>query len=409
MIKNLWDWFRIKYSKIINSIAFIPAFIAILFLALSALMILFDYSETGKQLKEDIGWLSLKDASTARSIIQAIVTGIISLAVFSFSMVMIVLNQAASYLSNRVLDKLIGNRFQQLILGIYLGTIVYGLALLTTRRDIDSGIYVPALSTYFLIILTVVDIFLFIYFLHYITQSVKYETIIDRICMQTKHTIEKKCTLREEPDEPEKLMNGKLILSPRSGVYEGFHEKYLLDFCKQHNIVISLLHTPGTFLIMDTPLITIQGKNDLDENFIKQLLTHVHITNNETIEANYLYGFRQLMEIAVKGLSPGQNDPGTAVEALRAISDLLHFRINLFPHNSYKDDNGIARILAKQKSFNEIFNDTLLPIWDYGKNDRILQKELLNILKQLKVSNNSAVEQLFSEVQMHLAEYKLRH
>ncbi len=199
MKNNFWEWFKIRYSKIVNSIAFIPVLIAIAFLGLAVFMIYFDHSDTGKQIKENFGWLSLKDATTARSIIQAIVTGIISLAVFSFSMVMIVLNQAASNLSNRVLDKLIGNTFQQIILGIYLGTIVYGLALLTTIRDIDSGIYVPALSTYLLIILTVVDIFLFIYFIHYITQSVKYETIIKRICSQTKSTIKKKCTLSEEP------------------------------------------------------------------------------------------------------------------------------------------------------------------------------------------------------------------
>ncbi|MBK7570359.1 MAG: DUF2254 domain-containing protein [Bacteroidetes bacterium] len=67
------------------------------------------------------------DASTARSIISSIAAGIITLTVFSFSMVMIVLNQSASQLSNRILDKLIGSRFQQVVLGVYVGTIVYSL------------------------------------------------------------------------------------------------------------------------------------------------------------------------------------------------------------------------------------------------------------------------------------------
>src|SRR5664279_1731398 len=158
----------------VNSIAFYPAIIAIIFLVLSLLSITFDFSEEGMQIKSHLHWLRLRDASTARSIISSITAGIITLTVFSFSMVMIVLNQTASQLSNRILDKLIGSRFQQVVLGIYVGTIVYALFLLSTVRNIDSGVQIPALSTYLLIVLTIIDIFLFIYFLHYITQSIKY-------------------------------------------------------------------------------------------------------------------------------------------------------------------------------------------------------------------------------------------
>ncbi len=70
---------------------------------------------------------------------------------------------------------------------------MYAFFLLSTIRDIDSGIYVPALSTYLLIALTIIDIFLFIYFLPYITQSVKYGTIIHRIHKQTKEVLEQNC------------------------------------------------------------------------------------------------------------------------------------------------------------------------------------------------------------------------
>jgi uncharacterized membrane protein len=408
MKNNFWEWFKIRYSIIINSIAFIPVLIAIGFLGLSAFMIYFDYSDTGKQIKDNFGWLSLKDASTARSIIQAIVTGIISLAVFSFSMVMIVLNQAASNMSNRVLDKLIGNNFQQLILGIYLGTIVYGLALLTTIRDIDSGVYVPALSTYFLIILTVIDIFLFIYFLHYITQSVKYETIIKKICSQTKNAIQKKCTLTEEPAKQENVKEGKLVAIPYSGVYEGFHEEYVLKLCKKNDLVISFLYAPGTFLLRGTPFITVSQGKDINDEEIKEFLENVHITNNESIDANYVYGLRQLMEVAIRGLSPGLNDPGTAVEALRAIGDLLLYRLKLYPDNTLKDENGKVRVITKQKPFENIFEEVVLPIWKYGKHDLFLQREMENLLIQFKnLIQTPVIDRLYIAVQLQLSKNEL--
>ncbi|MEO8962629.1 MAG: DUF2254 family protein [Ginsengibacter sp.] len=144
-------------------------------------MLHFDYSKTGKQIKASMNWLTLKDAETARSILSTIAGGIISLTVFSFSMVMIVLNQAASQMTNRMLESMIGNRFQQFVLGIYIGSIVYALFLLSNIRDINSGKYIPALCIYLLLLLTVADILIFIYFLHYVTQSVKFETIIDRV------------------------------------------------------------------------------------------------------------------------------------------------------------------------------------------------------------------------------------
>jgi uncharacterized membrane protein len=194
------QWLLSRSKRLFNSIAFYPAVIAFFFLGVSVLMVLLDSSELGKSIKSRWELLRLQDASTARSIISAVAAGIISLTVFSFSMVMVVLNQAASQMSNRVLDKLIGNRFQQFILGFYIGTIVYALFLLSTIRDIDDGIYVPSLSTYLLILLTITDIFLFIYFLHYITQSVKYNIVIDRIHDETKKSLTHTCRLDTEPE-----------------------------------------------------------------------------------------------------------------------------------------------------------------------------------------------------------------
>ena len=107
------------YLKIVRSIGFYPFLITVGFLLLSYFSLLFDFSEVGLNIKKSSFWISLKDAQTTRTIISTITSGVISLTVFSFSMVMIVLNQTASQMSNRILDKLIGSRFQQFVLGLY--------------------------------------------------------------------------------------------------------------------------------------------------------------------------------------------------------------------------------------------------------------------------------------------------
>jgi len=229
-MNKFYKWLRESYSKTISSIAFYPAVISICFLLLSILMLELDFSETGKQIKSQLSWISLRDANTARTILGTVAGGIISLTVFSFSMVMVLLSQVASQLSNRMLDSMIGSKFQQIILGFYIGTIVFALFLLSTIRDIISGIYVPALSIYLLLLLTVVDLFLFIYFLHYVTQSVKFGTIIERIHKNTLHTLHRICTT-EKPIAFQPPGNDPQIIYTRSSdYYQGYDTDQLLKF-----------------------------------------------------------------------------------------------------------------------------------------------------------------------------------
>lgn len=276
MNKNIFKSVRKIYKNITNSIAFIPGTVAFAFLVFSFFMVQFDFSDAGKEIKSNAHWLTLKDASTARTIISTITGGIISLTVFSFSMVMILLNQAASQMSNRILDKLIGNRFQQTILGFYIGTIVYALFLLSTIRDINSGIYVPAISTYFLIALTVVDIFLFIYFLHYVTQSVKYDTIIHRIHDAACHSLKENCISEDISNPSFSVSNYFPVNAYKSGIFQGFLRDGLLRICEKEGMIISFNYPVGTFVIQDTPLLRI-NRDKISEDLLDEINSFIDI------------------------------------------------------------------------------------------------------------------------------------
>lgn len=380
---------RILYQRTVNSIAFIPAVVAVSFLILSFVMIQFDVSETGKYIKTNANWLKLKDASTARSIISTITGGLISLTVFSFSMVMILLNQAASQMSNRILNNLIGNRFQQTILGFYIGTIIYALFLLSTIRDIDSGIYVPAISTYLLIAFTIIDIFLFIYFLHYVTQSVKYDTIIHNIHEKTLKSLKNSCRLKEKTI-PVNRSGPKLVVNAyKSGIFQGFQQDGLITLCAELQIVIHFHYPIGTAVIENTAILDIEGNISLTDKFKKELADLIDIHGGQDIMTNPYFGFRQLMEVAVRALSPGINDSGTAILSLQSLGRLLSFCLNNYPDANIKDKENTVRIVTREWTFDEIFEDCIYPIWDYGKEDRMLIKELKHTLLQLQQIKSS--------------------
>ena len=379
---------RIYYNKMIESIAFYPALIAVGFLALSWGMLVFDFSDYGKEIKSGLSWLSLKDASTARTIISTVAGAIISLTVFSFSMVMIVLNQAASQMSNRVLNSMIENRFQQVILGIYIGTIVYALFLLSTIRDISSGIYVPAFSIYVLILLTVIDIFLFIYFLDYVTQTVKYETVIDRVCLQTFKNME--ADFKEVQSEKPAWLSSpsKIISAQKSDYFQGFNEKRLLELAKKHQVQVSFLIPPGQFVIKGTACMKIHSNEIISDDALKEIADCADFYTGQPIDRNPDYGFRQLSEVAIKALSPGINDPGTAVLALHALFALFDYRLyRQLPQLIENSDNMVV-IYLPTSDFIELFERCLKPIWNYGKDDGAIQATFLDMLTQIKTQDD---------------------
>lgn len=384
MDNKFTKWLREHYSKITNSIAFYPAIIAIGFLILSILMQEFDFSAAGKHIKASASWISLRDANTARAIVSTIAGGIISLTVFSFSMVMIVLNQAASQMSNRMLEGMIANRFQQFVLGVYIGSIVYALSLLTTIRDIDSGIYIPALSIYLLLVITVLDIFIFIYFLHYVTQSVKFQTIISRVHDDTTRSLKLHNTQKALTAFILPKWNKQTVCMESSGYFQGFDKKQLINFAQHNEGIVHFLKPAASYLLKGIPLLDFYSLKKMDDDKLKEILYPVDFYDGQEIQLNSYYGFHQLTEVALKALSPGINDPETAVLSLHAITDLFSYKLNHFTQSIFEDENGVVRIQTRDWSFEEFFAKFFYPIWEYGKKDIYIQNAMLQMVGQLR-------------------------
>lgn len=97
--------------------------------------------------------------------------------------------------------------------------------MLTSISETDDATNVPSLTVYLLLMFTVFDIFLFIYFLHYITQSFRYEQLIQRIHNKTTETLEKLAKNNNTYYGKGVEIEGNEIASQQSGYYQGFNEK----------------------------------------------------------------------------------------------------------------------------------------------------------------------------------------
>lgn len=400
MWSDTWSWLRLRYRAVITSIAFFPMLIMLAFMAGGFALLLLDRSGWGMDLKRAHTWLSLKDAEAARTIVATVAAGVLSLAVFSFSMVMVVLNQAAAQLSNRTLDELIGDRFQQTVLGLYIGTIVHALALLTIIRQGEVDAALPSLSIYGLIIATVLDIFLFIYFLHFITRAVKYEVIIERIRARTEKAMNGTLPRTEPVVLEARAPLPFVVRATSSGVFEGFSASAMMRFCRSHAIRVEFDELPGSYVLRGAPLL--RTDRPVTGQELEGLLHLVPLSHSASIDGHYSFGFRELTEVAMKALSPGLNDPGTALLSLHSLFRLFLVRLERHPELQLKDDNGELRVLRREWPFELLFASTIRSIWDYGKGDRSIRHELRQLLLQLP-AHPPAVSALLEEVEAVIA------
>lgn len=382
-MKSVIQWFRRYYLRIINSIAFFPAIIALCFLLLVIIMMEMDLRGWGNALNEQFKWLRLKDADTARTIVGTVAGGVISLMVFNFSMFMIVLNQAASQMSNRMLENMIGDRFQKLILGFYVGTIVYALFLLININNDGDVSYIPSFSIYLLLVFTILDIFLFIYFLHYITQSFRYEQLIERIHSKTIKAINESAGKQIQNTKAVVVKNAFQISSPESGYFQTYSKEQLLALTKKHDFAIRFLHPRGYFILKGTPMLEISNTEKCDPAIQKKLFLAIDFFHGQPITINSYYGFQHLMEVGIKALSPSLNDPVTAILSLHALTNLFAMKLACKNAIVITDEEGWPRIIEPERSISSLFESSILPIWHYGKKDAHVQNAMLQLIKQL--------------------------
>lgn len=377
-------WLRRAYHRSIHSIGFYPGLIALLFLALFVLIFHLEESYISREIKQKFIWLNLRNGDAARTIITTIATSIIGLMVFSFSMVMVVMGQAASQMSNRVLDNLIGNKIQQRTLGFYLGTIIVSFYLLTVIDD--KGEYqVPSLSVFLLVILTVVDLFLFVSFINHITQSVRFEQLIKNIHQKTVKSLESFEKDKTQSEWTVSKPNAVLINARSSNYFQGINLNHLLKYTTEKNISIEFLPLRCTYILKNEPLFKIYSDDVPDEKMVDSIFDSIDFYTGQEIDKNYFYGYLHLSEVAVKALSPGINDPNTAVLCIHVLTDLFSILLKSDTSLAYCDSENIPRIFIPERSFEETFRYILFPIMDYGGKDRFVQNAMDQLVRQLKM------------------------
>lgn len=397
---------------IYNSIGFLPSLMCFLFFLLAIFAIQLEQTSLDTWFSDNLSWTQIDTADTARSIMSTIAGGVISLTVFSFSMVMVVLSQATSNFSPRLLPGLISDRRNQSVLGVYLGTIIYSMVLMFNVRAVENNYEVPSLAVLLGVMLMGFCMILFIFFIHSISSSIQISTVLQNIYDKTRNYLSLAAEQQTDLPAPYGILHHP-IEAPTSGYLQEIRQESLIKCCREQNILLGVAQIQGDF-VMKGEVLCYTDVPVKESDLIDTLQNHFVFYNGEWIADNYIYGFKHLSEVAIKALSPGINDPATALSVLNHLGVLFKEYLAIPEFKPLVDETGKVRVIIRNHHLGDLLQKTLGPIRFYGKEDLQVMERLFWLMEHLhqQVDRESETQQVlcqFTQSLYHSAQEYISH
>ncbi len=278
---------------------------------------------------------------SARLVLSTIAAAMLTFTGLVFTVTMLVLQLASAQLSPRVMRTFLRDRVNQVVLGLFIATFLYALLVLRDiRSPADGPPFVPAIAVTVAYLLVLASVGLFVAYIHHMAQAIRATTVLRSVGDETREAIRRLYPegVAEEPSTavptlPERPADAVAVRDHAPGVITSVDEEALVHLATQHAISVELLHMVGDFVPTGAPLLRVwrrpgKGDGQVDETDgaqlpLKALARAVQIGTERTMTQDAAFGFRQIVDIAERALSPGTNDPTTAVQALDEIHDLL--------------------------------------------------------------------------------------
>lgn len=372
-------WLHRRYETVVSSIAFWPTVLGTLFFLLAVVMRTFTTKAFFIAVDETIPYLLVRDRNVALSLLTTLIGGLISLMVFSFSMVMVLLSNATANLSPRLLPSLIGSRRHQMVLGFYLGSILYCIIIAMGFGLNAKDSAPPSTSLALAVIFGIVCLALFIYFIHGVSMSIQVGVVLRGAHRRTLVSLDRLLKRQAEQKPGQHLPDvGAWTCVPawEAGFFRGINEAGLAAFAKTHHTRFAFMISLGTYVVEGDPLFYSElplAKGFMDIDHFPRNFYFEEISDTDDF---YGYGVENILEVALKALSPGINDPGTAMIAIDYLRQIFHRAVRLVPVITKADEDGVPRVFQALEDPLEFLDRQIVAIQAYGKEDPMTQTAL---------------------------------
>ncbi len=309
-----------------GSLWFTPALLLMFGSALALGLVFIDRRYVADIAEKWPAWLTA-GPEAARQILSAITSSMITVTGVVFSITIVSLSLASNQFSPRVLRSFMRDRVNQLVLGVLVGVFMYGLLVLQSVRS-DSVVFVPQVALWGAIVLSLVALGFLIAFLHHTAVSIQASEIVAHLAQETLQALRKVRASEVHPGTPvaETPPHSATfsISSPVTGYIQDIAADELEEIALRLDLTLEVEHGVGDFVIEGRPLVRIHGDEPPAPREIARIRGCFGLNAYRTIEQDPAFGMRQILDIALKALSPGINDTTTAIHCIDYLGAILH-------------------------------------------------------------------------------------
>lgn len=327
-------------------------------------------------------------ADGSRGMLTAIAGSMLTVAALAFSLTLSIIAQASGQYTPRILRNFMRDRINQFILGYFVSVFAYCLIILRTIRGADEIKFVPSLGVVVGLILAIGGIIVLIFFIHHIATSLQVTNIVKGIEVETSEVIE---TIfpeqmgeaadedeKEQAEKVEELVDWYRVESLLSGYIQYVNTDALLEFACENDLYLRMDHGIGQFVVEGTTLVS--SSKSVDKDSVTKINGFYSIYRYRTIEQDVGYGIRQIVDIALKALSPGINDTTTAIICIDYLAVIVGKIADRKLPTTTRLKDGEIRVFVKSPNFRKYMETAFDQIRINGKANLAILTRLLKTL-----------------------------
>jgi uncharacterized membrane protein len=352
-----------------------------------------------------LAWFYTGSPDGARSLLSTIAGSMISVAGITFSITMATLSLASSQLGPRLLNNFMRDRGNQFVLGTFVAVFIYCLLVLRTIRSTDEVSFVPHVSVTLAMLMTVGSLGVLIYFFHHVSMMIQSQNVITNIGRELEANIERlfsrrpetapyEYELREEDDVPADFDDNRAFVAvDTSGYLQAVDYEALQKTASEHDLLLRVLYRPGDFIAKGSKIVAVYPEAGLSDAITDAIRAALTLGAERLYIQDVEYAIEQLVEIAVRALSPGINDPFTAIACLDQFSTTLaDLAQRTIPSGYFYDAEGHLRVIRDVVTFEGIVNAAFDQIRQHGKSDVAVTIRLLEVIAIIVARTQTAAQ-----------------
>lgn len=381
-------WLLNQWDRLRNSLWFVPAIGLTAALAVAVVLLRVDAALRMESFPA-LQWAATT-APAARATLATLGGGLMTIAGVVFSITMLTLAQTSSMFGSRLLRSFLNHNITQFTLALFLGTSLYCFAVLWTIREVDGGeTFVPHLSVSVGLLAGLASLATFVYFIHHVAVSIQAQTVVRNVAADLDDAIDyifpgesPGSNGADDANQIDAAGAGRqtTIESCGNGYVQAVDEETLLELAAGNDLVIRLERRPGHFVALGSRLAVVSGEHqlrDLSRRINECILTGARRTPRQDVEC----AIHELVEVAVRALSPGINDPHTAVSCIDYLgASLLRIIQRPSPSPIRRDAKGRVRVIIDRVSFRGALDAAFDEIRQYGRSSASVTIRLVETL-----------------------------